>query len=224
MFGSDEQEEPCGWPTRGVSGGEGAESPPRYCFSRRGGVEPPVFEMLTEQQKEKIIGIARETLSCYLSGNELPPLIVEDPVLREKRGVFVTLKKAGELRGCIGYIQPVKPLYESVRDMTIQSATGDPRFHAVTHDELKDISIEISVLTVPKKVDAKDIVLGRDGVIVARGHRQGVFLPQVADETGWSKEEFMSNLCLHKAGLPPDSWKQPETEIYTFQAEVFGED
>lgn len=180
--------------------------------------------MLTKEQKEKIIGIARETLNCYLSGKDLPPLRVEDPVLWEKRGVFVTLKKGEDLRGCIGYIQPVRPLCEAVREVAIQSATEDPRFPPVTYDELNEINIEISVLTVPKRVNPEDIVLGRDGVIVKRGYRQGVFLPQVADETGWSKEEFMSNLCLHKAGLPPDSWKQPGTEIYTFQAEVFGEE
>lgn len=180
--------------------------------------------MLTGNQKDLILGIARETLNCYLSGKDIPPLPVDDPVLRERRGVFVTLRKSGELRGCIGYIEPVKPLAEAVRDMTIQSATGDPRFPAVTHGELKEIIIEISVLTVPKSARAEDVVPGRDGVIVKKGYRQGVFLPQVADETGWGKEEFMNNLCLHKAGLPPDSWKDPGTEIYTFQAEVFAEE
>jgi AmmeMemoRadiSam system protein A len=180
--------------------------------------------MLTEQQKKKILGLARETLKCYLSGKEVPAIPEDDPVLQEKRGIFVTLKRGGELRGCIGYIQPIKPLAEAVRDISIQSATADPRFPAVSHEELKEISIEVSVLTVPKKVDAKDVSLGRDGVIVKKGYRQGVFLPQVADETGWTKEEFLNNLCLHKAGLPPDSWKKPDTEIYTFHAEVFAED
>lgn len=181
--------------------------------------------MLTEQQKQKIIGLARETLSCYLAGKDLPPVVADDPVLQEKRGVFVTLKKAGKLRGCIGYIQPVEPLASAVRNVAVQSATADPRFPSVSYDELKNISIEVSVLTVPERVkSADDVVLGRDGVIVKKGYRQGVFLPQVADETGWNKEEFLSNLCLHKAELPPDSWKQPGTEIYTFQAEVFAED
>jgi AmmeMemoRadiSam system protein A len=180
--------------------------------------------MLTEQQKQKIIGIARETLDCYLSGKDLPPFAADDPVLQEKRGVFVTLKKGGELRGCIGYIQPVKPLAEAVREVAVQSATSDPRFPSVRHKELKEISIEISVLTVPEKVTADEVILGRDGVIVKKGCRQGVFLPQVAGETGWSKEEFLGNLCLHKAGLPSDSWKKPDTEIYTFQAEVFSGD
>ncbi len=206
-----------------IPGMSGVQIPPSLLIFFEKGFEP-FYIMLTDQQKKKVLEIARETLNCYLSGRQLPPFVADDPVLQEKRGVFVTLKRGGELRGCIGYIQPIKPLAEAVRDIAIQSATADPRFPAVSHEELKEISIEVSVLTVPKKVDAKDVVLGRDGVIVKKGYRQGVFLPQVADETAWSKEEFMDNLCLHKAGLPPDSWKNPNTEIHTFQAEVFAED
>ncbi|MCM8772339.1 MAG: AmmeMemoRadiSam system protein B [Candidatus Omnitrophica bacterium] len=180
--------------------------------------------MLTEKQKRLLLKIARETLENYLKGEKLPELKIDDPVLTEKRGVFVTLKKKGNLRGCIGYIEPIKPLYLAVREMAIHSATEDPRFNPVSYDELKDIEIEISVLTVPKKVKSADeIVLGRDGVIVKRGFNQGVFLPQVAAETGWTKEEFLSYLCSHKAGLPPDAWKDPKTELYIFQAEVFSE-
>ncbi|HOL21619.1 MAG TPA: AmmeMemoRadiSam system protein A [bacterium] len=181
--------------------------------------------MLTEQQKQELLKIARETLDYYLSGKELPPLVYDDPVLQEKRGVFVTLKKKGDLRGCIGYIEGIEPLAMAVRDMAIQSATGDPRFPPVNHRELKDIKIEISVLTPLKKIkNVEEIVLGRDGVIIKKGYRQGVFLPQVAEETGWSKEEFLSNLCMYKAGLSPDAWKDKDIEIYTFQADVFSEE
>ncbi|MCM8821177.1 MAG: AmmeMemoRadiSam system protein A [Candidatus Omnitrophica bacterium] len=181
-------------------------------------------KMLTELQKKKLLRIARETLEYYLSGKELPVILYDDPILQERRGVFVTLKKKGELRGCIGYIEGVKPLAMAVRDMAIQSATGDPRFPPVNYKELKDIDIEISVLTPLKKVkDAEEIVMGKDGVIIKKGYRQGVFLPQVAEETGWTKEEFLGNLCMYKAGLPPDAWKDKDTEIYTFQAEVFSE-
>lgn len=180
--------------------------------------------MLNENQKKLLLKIARETLEYYLKGEKLPELKIDDPCLKEKRGVFVTLHKEGKLRGCIGYIEPVKPLYIAVREMAINSATEDPRFPPVNYNELKDIEIEISVLTLPKRVKSIDeIVLGRDGVIVKRGFNQGVFLPQVAEETGWTKEEFLSYLCLHKAGLPPDAWKDPKTEIYIFQAEVFSE-
>lgn len=181
-------------------------------------------KVLSREQKEKLLKIARQTLEYYLSGKPLPEIKEKDPIFQEKRGVFVTLKKNGHLRGCIGYIYPVAPLVEAVRKMAIEAATGDPRFSPVKFEELKNIEIEISVLTVPKKVKSADeIVLGRDGVIVKRGFHQGVFLPQVADETGWSKEEFLRQLCWQKAGLSPDAWKDEETELYTFQAEVFSE-
>ncbi|MDD5665610.1 MAG: AmmeMemoRadiSam system protein A, partial [Candidatus Omnitrophica bacterium] len=137
---------------------------------------------------------------------------------------FVTLHKRGELRGCIGNIIGRGPLYLTIRDMAVESATGDPRFSKVTLDELKDIDIEISVLSSMKKTDnPDDIRLGIDGVLVRKGFRSGVFLPQVATETGWSKDEFMSNLCAHKAGLSPDAWKGDGIEIYTFTAEIFSE-
>ncbi|MCX7705786.1 MAG: AmmeMemoRadiSam system protein B [bacterium] len=181
-------------------------------------------KMLNKLQRQTLLKIARETLQYHLSGKKLPELTIDDPVLLEKRGVFVTLRKKGELRGCIGTLLPQEPLVKAVRSMAIQSATADPRFPSVSFDELKDIEIEISVLTVPVKVSGPDdIVLGRDGVIVKKGFRQGVFLPQVADETGWTKEQFLSALCAHKAGLEPDAWKKPDTELYTFQAEVFSE-
>lgn len=181
-------------------------------------------KMLNKSQRETLLKIARETLLYHLAGKKLPELKIKDPVLLEKRGVFVTLKKKDQLRGCIGTILPQRELAFAVREMAIESATGDPRFPSVTADELKEIEIEISVLTVPVKVSSADeIVLGRDGVIVKKGWRQGVFLPQVADETGWTKEQFLSALCSHKAGLEPDAWKKPDTELYIFQAEVFSE-
>jgi AmmeMemoRadiSam system protein A len=180
--------------------------------------------MLNEKQKKELLKIARETLEYYLAGKQLPEIEVSDPVLKEKRGAFVTLHNKGNLRGCIGMIIPEEELYQTIIKMAIESATADPRFPSVIKDELKDIEIEISVLTVPQKVGSTDeIVLGRDGVIVKSGWHQGVFLPQVADETGWSKEEFLSCLCSHKAGLSPDAWKNPKTELYIFQAEVFSE-
>ncbi|MCM8764064.1 MAG: AmmeMemoRadiSam system protein B [Candidatus Omnitrophica bacterium] len=181
-------------------------------------------KMLSKYQRETLLKIARETLQYHLSGKKLPELKIEDATLLEKRGVFVTLRKNGELRGCIGTILPQKELAYAVREMAIESATSDPRFPPVSLKELKEIEIEISILTVPVKVSSADeIVLGRDGVIVKKGFRQGVFLPQVADETGWTKEQFLSALCSHKAGLEPDAWKNPDTELYIFQAEVFSE-
>jgi len=128
------------------------------------------------------------------------------------------------LRGCIGNIIGQQPLYLTVRDMAVESSSADPRFVPVSPDELKEIKIEISVLSEPKRVeDADGIKLGVHGVIVKSGYRSGVFLPQVADETGWTKEEFLSNLCEGKAGLPADAWKDKKTELYVFTAQVFSE-
>jgi AmmeMemoRadiSam system protein A len=109
--------------------------------------------------------------------------------------------------------------------MAIESSSADPRFPAVSLGELKDIKIEISVLSEPQRVmDPNEIIMGKHGVIVRRGFNSGVFLPQVATETDWSREEFLDNLCAHKAGLPADAWRDPKTELYMFSAEVFGED
>jgi len=179
---------------------------------------------LNDSQKKELLKIARTTITEYVKNRKIPEFNVSDSELTEKRGVFVTLYLNGKLKGCIGSIMSVKELYLAVRDMAIESSTQDPRFTPVSPDEIDDIEIEISVLTVPQKVKSADeIVLGRDGVIVKKGFRQGVYLPQVADETGWSKEEFLSSLCYSKAGLPADAWKDGSAEIYTFQAEVFNE-
>lgn len=180
--------------------------------------------MLTGKEKQLLLKIARNALESYLAGQEfsLPDMVPD--ALKEKRGVFVTLKSKGALRGCIGCIYPVEQVFEAAGKMAVHAALADPRFPPVTYGELKDIEIEISVLTVPVQVEsAEKIVMGRDGVIVKRGTAQGLFLPQVAEETGWSKEEFMDNLCCHKAGLPKGAWRNKQTELYTFQAEVFSE-
>ena len=187
------------------------------CFYKKG------VEMLNSEEKKTLLNIARKTLEQYASTGRVPDFNIESERLKEVQGAFVTLKKGGMLRGCIGNIVGAKPLWQTVRDMAVESSSRDPRFPRVTKDELRDIKIEISVLTPPQKVTADDVVLGRDGVIIRRGARQGVYLPQVADETGWSKEEFMGSLCKHKAGLSEEAWREDDTDILTFQADVFGE-
>ncbi len=180
--------------------------------------------MLNEKQKKILLGIARKTIEEYIRSRKIPEFNVDDPMLKEKRGVFVTLRKKGMLRGCIGYIMPLEELYKAVSQMAIQSSTGDPRFPPVVPGELAEVEIEISVLTVPKRIKSVDeIEMGKHGVIVKRGSNQGVFLPQVATETGWSKEEFLNRLCYDKAHLSQDAWKDKDTEIYTFSAQVFEE-
>lgn len=137
-------------------------------------------------------------------------------------GAFVSLHKDGALRGCIGSLKNDQPLYLTIRDMAIEAATGDPRFPAVELSELNTIDIEISVLSALKKVaSAQEIQIGRHGVLVKKGICSGVFLPQVATDTGWSKEEFLDNLCCGKAGLDSGAWKDGSCELYIFTAEVF---
>ena len=182
-------------------------------------------EMFTLKQKKQLIGIARDTIHEYVQTGKAENVQVNDERLSWKEGVFVTIHKEGNLRGCIGNIVGQKPLYQTVRDMAISSATKDPRFPPVTVNELDDIDIEVSVLSKPvviKNVD--EIQLGVHGVIVSQGpFHSGVFLPQVAEETQWSKEEFLSQLCSQKANLPADAWKDPKTKIEIFTAEVFSE-
>ncbi len=181
-------------------------------------------DMLTNMQRKRLLEIARHTIEEYLKSGEIKNFSEEDKDLLEEKGAFVTLHKTGKLRGCIGNIIASIPLYRTVRDMSIASAANDPRFKPVTLDELEDIEIEISVLSKPQReVNPENIVMGKHGVIVKSGYASGVFLPQVADETGWSREEFLSNLCAHKAGLSADAWKDKDTELYTFTAEVFNE-
>jgi len=182
-------------------------------------------EMLNKKQQKILLSIARKTIEEYIRSRKMPEIEVDDPALKEKRGVFVTLHRKGMLRGCIGYIMPIEELYKAVSKMAIESSTGDPRFPPVTPQEIEQIQIEISVLTVPERIKSVDeIELGKHGVIVKKGVHQGVFLPQVATETGWSKEEFLNRLCYDKAHLPEDAWKDNDTEIYTFSAQVFEEE
>jgi len=186
--------------------------------------EPKMEELLNAKQKRRLLVIARATLEAYIKERRVPDFKEEDPVLNEELGAFVTLHKNGQLRGCIGNMTGKGPLYLTIRDMAVSASTQDPRFPPVRKDELKDIDIEISVLS-PMKIidDPEKIVIGKHGVMVQKGFRSGVYLPQVGTETGWSRERFMDSLCLHKAGLPADSWKKGGCDIYIFTAEVFGE-
>jgi AmmeMemoRadiSam system protein A len=180
--------------------------------------------MFNKVQRKRLMDIARSSIEQYLKTGKKIELTENDPVFVRELGAFVTLNEHGELRGCIGHMIGDGPLYLTIRDMAIEAAVHDPRFPPVTVSELKDIGIEISVLSPLERVYSADkIEMGKHGVLVRRGFSSGVFLPQVATETGWSKEEFLSQLCAQKAGLSPDAWKDPATEIYIFSAEVFSE-
>ena len=180
--------------------------------------------LLNDAQRKRLLQIARDSMTGFVREGKRKTFTDKDPVLSSPMGAFVTIKEKGELRGCIGNMVGGGPLCQTVADMAIEAATGDPRFPALSRDEIDKVEIEISVLSPMKKVyNTDEIKIPGHGVIVKRGFASGVFLPQVATETGWTKEEFMSNLCAHKAGLPANAWKDPATEIYTFTAEVFGE-
>ena len=181
-------------------------------------------DILNEEQEKKLLEIARKTIDEYVTSGKKLAFTEKEPLLLKNMGAFVTIRKQGSLRGCIGNIIARQSLYLTVRDMAIEAASNDPRFPSVTADELRDIDIEISVLTEPERVgNVDEIKMGTHGVIVKRGFASGVFLPQVATETGWTREEFLSNLCAHKAGLSPDAWKDEDTQLFRFTAQVFGE-
>ena len=180
--------------------------------------------MLSEAQKRWLIDIARQAVTAAVAGEPAPDLATDDPDLLELRGAFVTLKKAGQLRGCIGYIEPRSPLIEAVADNAKSAALHDPRFTPVTPEELPDISIEISALTPLEPVtDVEEIEVGRHGLVISWGPYRGLLLPQVPTEWGWDREEFLQQTC-RKAGLPPEAWRQDDTELLCFEAEVFSEE
>jgi len=187
-------------------------------------MQDPDQDLLSQQQQARLLEIARSSIKEYLSSGARLEVSEDDPELIKKMGAFVTLHQQGKLRGCIGNIIGQQPLYLTVRDMAIEAAVNDHRFSAISLADLDAIDIEISVLSEPKRVvDPEEIKMGVHGVIVEKGFARGVFLPQVATETGWTKEEFLSNLCSHKAGLSPEAWKDKDTLLYSFTAEVFGE-
>ncbi len=177
---------------------------------------------LGEADRRTLLALARDTIDRFLATRTAPLARNPSPALEQARGLFVTLKKRGDLRGCIGEIVTERPLYRLVGPVALKSALEDPRFRPLRHEELKDVEIEISVLTPPAPVSgAEDVVVGRDGVILKKDGRSAVFLPQVATEQGWGRDRMLDELC-RKAGLPAGSWKQG-ARILTFQAEVFSE-
>lgn len=179
-------------------------------------------EMLTSAQQEFLLRLARETVTAHLQGKKKPTTATDDPVLKGKRGAFVTLHVEGELRGCIGYPLPYKPLIETISEMALAAATQDTRFDSIRESELVRMNVEISALTLPRPIkDPAEVEVGRHGIIVSKGPYQGLLLPQVPLEYGWDRETFLRHGCL-KAGLPDDAWKKGAS-IQVFEAQVFSE-
>ncbi|MBU0740750.1 AmmeMemoRadiSam system protein A [bacterium] len=185
---------------------------------------------LTAAEKSLLLRLARAVVTAGAHGEPLPEPAALGPLtasLQENRGAFVTLHLVTphhgcQLRGCIGYIEDVKPLADAIVDNALSAAFKDPRFTPVTDDELEDLEIEISALTPLRAVGSwRDIQVPRHGVVLTRGTSKSVFLPQVAEEQGWDRDTLLSHLAL-KAGLSPDAWREGAA-FQVFEADVFSE-
>jgi hypothetical protein len=182
--------------------------------------EPPD---LTDVQQVELLALARTAIEQHLETGQVPDYETEDPALSRRSGAFVTLKKGGELRGCIGHTWADQPLFQAVQHLAVAAATEDPRFPPLTSDELEELTVEISVLSPSRRVtDVERIEMGSHGLRIYKDGRQGLLLPQVPVEQGWDRDEFLEQVC-QKAGLPGGCW-QEGASIYAFTAVVFGEE
>lgn len=188
--------------------------------------DPEAAPALTAADRTALLALARGAIAAALAGVSPPPL-PDVPAAALHRGAFVTLeeRETHDLRGCIGHVAGDRPLGEVIRQVAVSAARADPRFPPVEPAELPRLRVEISVLGEPRYAPAPDpavIVIGRDGVLVRRGRAQGVLLPQVATEHGFGAEAFLNAVC-QKAGLLAGSWREPDTQVFTFTADVFVE-
>jgi len=172
-----------------------------------------------EEERKELLGLARKAIKSKFEGKNITEKNT-NPKFEEKRGVFVTLTKGGELRGCIGNIMPVKTIYDGVMDNAVNAAFNDPRFPPLTEEELGEVKIEISILTKPVRSTIEKVKKG-DGVIIEYDGRSATFLPQVWEDLP-EKEDFMSHLCM-KAGLDADHWKKEPLNVEVYSVESFGE-
>ncbi len=175
---------------------------------------------LSESDQQRLLHIAHQALEESVRKYELSEVEEPEGALRERCGAFVTLWKAGRLRGCIGYVEAQKPLYQTVRECALAASLRDPRFDPVTPEELPALTLEISVLSPLFDIPVEQIEVGRHGLMISQGVQRGLLLPQVAVEWKWDRERFLEETCM-KAGLPPDAWRHG-ARIQTFTAQVFG--
>jgi AmmeMemoRadiSam system protein B/AmmeMemoRadiSam system protein A len=189
------------------------------CFTKK-------REELNQKEKNVLLKLARDTLVTYLNKQKLPEINLKEyninPRLIQNQGVFVTINKKGQLRGCIGYIKGQAPIYQAVVRNTINAATRDPRFYPMNTAEIKDVTIEISIMSPLKKIDSLDeIKVGTHGLYLVKGENSGILLPQVPGQYGWDKKTFLEQLS-NKAGLAKNAYKEG-ADIFIFSAQVFGE-
>ncbi len=175
---------------------------------------------LSAEEKKELLRLARSSITQFIQEEKVLNYETQSSILLSKKGAFVTLKKEGQLRGCIGYIEPALPLYQTIIRASIFAACRDPRFPPVSVDELEELEIEISVLTPLKKIQTPRLVeVGKHGLVISKGNKKGLLLPQVPVENHWSRETFLQQACL-KAGLPENAWKTG-ADIFIFEAVVF---
>ncbi len=174
--------------------------------------------LLTEEEKKELLGLARNTITEYVTNGKVPEIEMKNPKLKADGAVFVTIKRNGLLRGCIGHIQPMMPLYQSVIKNAVAACSSDRRFPQMKKDELKDMDVEVSVLSPLEPLkDVRNIQVGKHGLVIVKGMQSGLLLPQVAQELGWDRETFLEQICA-KAGLPRGAWR--DADLYTFTAEI----
>ncbi len=183
-----------------------------------------VIDILSLEEQTTLLQIARETIGAVT--HQQRPVMNKDyqhTVFNEKFGAFVTLHKNKQLRGCIGYVQAVKPLLETIMEMAEAAALRDPRFDPVEKHEVDDLEIEISVLTPMHRLSSiEEIHIGEHGLYIEKGYRRGLLLPQVATENEWDVETFLQHTCI-KAGLKESAWKDQNADIFIFSAQIFTE-
>jgi AmmeMemoRadiSam system protein A len=177
---------------------------------------------LSETDRRAMLELARRAIAEAVSLQKLQQDIPGDGVFSEKHGVFVTIHAGGRLRGCIGVVEAFEPLGESVARCAANAALHDPRFSPVRAEELPDLNLEISVLSIPEPIRPENIEIGKHGLLVVQGVKRGLLLPQVAVEHKLCREKFLEETC-RKAGLKAEAWQEPETQIFGFTCEVFSE-
>ena len=183
---------------------------------------PPI--VLDEEAKQEALILARETLENYYVNNQqnYTPINAD---LNHHIGAFVTLTKDGDLRGCVGHFEPEEPLYKTIQDVSVSSATKDTRFPPVTKEELAEIEIEISTMSPQKRMkNWEDIEAGKHGVRIILGGRSGTLLPQVATDNDWDLVTFLETICGQKMGLDKNCYKDPMAQIFVYKTDIFAEE
>ena len=184
--------------------------------------------MISDESGDYLVDLSKKSIEHYLKNQEMMEKPEDYPIeLDENLGVFVTLNKNNNLRGCIGYAEPIKPAIEVTIEVAVAAAFNDPRFKEITENEYEELDLEVTVLTKPEIIEVADykqyldeIEIGRDGLIIQKGFAKGLLLPQVAEENAFDIEEFLEHTCM-KAGISADSWKDESCDVYKFQGQIF---